>query len=92
MLTSIKELNVVQVPMTLFRRNSAPYTDPFIFEWLWSLPDQNFQKRKCLTNYMYHFERLSMSCSFVALTRRAFVQTPILPFFSNTEKQHIEVV
>lgn len=61
--------------------------DPFIFKWLWSLSDQNLQKGKCLTNDIFRFERMNMCRSFVALTRRAFVQTFIFPS-SNAKKQH----
>lgn len=68
-----------------------PTIHPFIFEWLWLLPDRNFQKGKCLTNDISRFQRMIMCRSFVALTRHAFVQTSILPSFTNTKKQHIYI-
>lgn len=63
-----------------------PTIHPVIFEWLWLLPDRNFQKGKRLTNDIFRIQRMIMCRSFIALTRRAFVQTSILPSFTNTKK------
>lgn len=87
--TSIRKSNATRVPMALVRRNGGAlsYNRSIHFKCLWSLSDQNLQKGKCLTNDIFRFERMNMCRSFVALTRRAFVQTFILPS-SNAEKQH----